>query len=240
MERGDRCQTLLGVTGSGKTFTMANVIAKCNRPTLVLAHNKTLAAQLCTEFRSFFPNNAVEYFVTYYDYYQPEAYIPSTDTYIEKDSAINDEIDRLRHSATAALSERRDVIIVASVSCIYSLGDPIDYRSMVISLRPGMQMERDALCQKLVTLQYERNDVNFVRNKFRVHGDIVDIYLAYMSELAIRVEFFRGRDRPHHGVQPSHRGQAECGQACGHLPGQPLHRQRREEGRRAGKDPRRV
>ena len=190
VERGDRCQTLLGVTGSGKTFTMANVIAKCNRPTLVLAHNKTLAAQLCTEFRSFFPNNAVEYFVSYYDYYQPEAYIPSTDTYIEKDSAINDEIDRLRHSATAALSERRGVIIVASASCIYSLGDPIDYRSMVISLRPGMQMERDALCQKLVTLQYERNDVNFVRNKFRVHGDIVDIYLAYMSELAIRVEFF--------------------------------------------------
>ena len=190
VERGDRCQTLLGVTGSGKTFTMANVIARCNRPTLVLAHNKTLAAQLCTEFRSFFPNNAVEYFVSYYDYYQPEAYIPSTDTYIEKDSAINDEIDRLRHSATAALSERRDVIIVASVSCIYSLGDPIDYRSMVISLRPGMQMERDELCQKLVTLQYERNDVNFVRNKFRVHGDTVDIYLAYMSELAIRVEFF--------------------------------------------------
>ena len=190
VERGDRCQTLLGVTGSGKTFTMANVIAKCNRPTLVLAHNKTLAAQLCTEFRSFFPENAVEYFVSYYDYYQPEAYIPSTDTYIEKDSAINDEIDRLRHSATAALSERRDVIIVASVSCIYSLGDPIDYRSMVISLRPGMQMERDELCEKLVTLQYERNDVNFIRNKFRVHGDIVDIYLAYMSELAIRVEFF--------------------------------------------------
>ena len=190
VQRGDRCQTLLGVTGSGKTFTMANVIARCNRPTLVLAHNKTLAAQLCTEFRSFFPNNAVEYFVSYYDYYQPEAYIPSTDTYIEKDSAINDEIDRLRHSATAALSERRDVIIVASVSCIYSLGDPIDYRSMVISLRPGMLMERDELCQKLVTLQYERNDVNFVRNKFRVHGDTVDIYLAYMSELAIRVEFF--------------------------------------------------
>ena len=187
---GDRCQTLLGVTGSGKTFTMANVIAQCNRPTLVLAHNKTLAAQLCTEFRAFFPENAVEYFVSYYDYYQPEAYIPSTDTYIEKDSAINDEIDRLRHSATAALSERRDVIIVASVSCIYSLGDPIDYRSMVISLRPGMEMSRDELCRRLVTLQYERNDVNFVRNKFRVHGDIVDIYLAYMSELAIRVEFF--------------------------------------------------
>ena len=190
VERGDRCQTLLGVTGSGKTFTMANVIAKCNRPTLVLAHNKTLAAQLCTEFRSFFPNNAVEYFVSYYDYYQPEAYIPSTDTYIEKDSAINDEIDRLRHSATAALSERRDVIIVASVSCIYSLGDPIDYRSMVISLRPGMQMERDELCSRLVKLQYERNDMNFIRNKFRVKGDTVDIHLAYNDEFAIRVEFF--------------------------------------------------
>ena len=190
VERGDRCQTLLGVTGSGKTFTMANVIAKCNRPTLVLAHNKTLAAQLCTEFRSFFPNNAVEYFVSYYDYYPPEAYIPSTDTYIEKDSAINDEIDRLRHSATAALSERRDVIIVASVSCIYSLGDPIDYRSMVISLRPGMQMERDELCSRLVKLQYERNDMNFIRNKFRVKGDTVDIHLAYNDEFAIRVEFF--------------------------------------------------
>ena len=190
VERGDRCQTLLGVTGSGKTFTMANVIAKCNRPTLVLAHNKTLAAQLCTEFRSFFPENAVEYFVSYYDYYQPEAYIPSTDTYIEKDSAINDEIDRLRHSATAALSERRDVIIVASVSCIYSLGDPIDYRSMVISLRPGMQMERDNLCSRLVKLQYERNDMNFIRNKFRVKGDTVDIHLAYNDEFAIRVEFF--------------------------------------------------
>ena len=190
VRRGDRCQTLLGVTGSGKTFTMANVIAQCNRPTLVLAHNKTLAAQLCTEFRAFFPENAVEYFVSYYDYYQPEAYIPSTDTYIEKDSAINDEIDRLRHSATAALSERRDVIIVASVSCIYSLGDPIDYRSMVISLRPGMEMSREDLCRRLVDLQYERNDVNFIRNKFRVRGDTVDIYLAYMSELAIKVEFF--------------------------------------------------
>ena len=188
--RGDKFQTLLGVTGSGKTFTMANIIANLNRPTLVLAHNKTLAAQLCTEFRDFFPENAVEYFVSYYDYYQPEAYIPSTDTYIEKDSAINDEIDRLRHSATAALSERRDVIIVASVSCIYSLGDPIDYRSMVISLRPGMEMSREQLCRRLVDLQYERNDVNFVRNKFRVHGDIVDINLAYMSDTAIRVEFF--------------------------------------------------
>lgn len=187
---GDRAQTLLGVTGSGKTFTMANVIARVNRPTLVLAHNKTLAAQLCTEFREFFPENAVEYFVSYYDYYQPEAYIPSTDTYIEKDSAINEEIDRLRHSATAALSERRDVIIVASVSCIYSLGDPIDYRSMVISLRPGMQISREELCRRLVGLQYERNDLNFVRNKFRVRGDVVEINLAYMSDVAIRVEFF--------------------------------------------------
>ena len=183
-------QTLLGVTGSGKTFTMANVIAQVNRPTLVLAHNKTLAAQLCTEFKEFFPNNAVEYFVSYYDYYQPEAYILSTDTYIEKDSAINDEIDRLRHSATAALSERRDVIIVASVSCIYSLGDPIDYRSMVISIREGMQLNREDLMRRLVSLQYERNDVNFVRNKFRVRGDIVEINLAYASETAIRVEFF--------------------------------------------------
>ena len=190
IEAGDRAQTLLGVTGSGKTFTMANVIARVNRPTLVLAHNKTLAAQLCTEFREFFPDNAVEYFVSYYDYYQPEAYIPSTDTYIEKDSAINDEIDRLRHSATAALSERRDVIIVASVSCIYSLGDPIDYRSMVISLRPGMEMSREQLCKRLVSLQYERNDVSFTRNKFRVRGDVVEINLAYMSDLAIRVEFF--------------------------------------------------
>ena len=169
---------------------MANIIQNLNRPTLVLAHNKTLAAQLCTEFREFFPENAVEYFVSYYDYYQPEAYIPSTDTYIEKDSAINEEIDRLRHSATAALSERRDVIIVASVSCIYSLGDPIDYRSMVISLRPGMQMKRDELLSRLVDLQYERNDINFTRNKFRVRGDIVEINLAYADDVAIRVEFF--------------------------------------------------
>ena len=190
IHEGDDAQTLLGVTGSGKTFTMANIIARCNRPTLILEPNKTLASQICTEMRGFFPDDAVEYFVSYYDYYQPEAYIPSTDTYIEKDSAINDEIDRLRHSATAALSERRNVIIVASVSCIYSLGDPIDYRSMVISLRPGMEMERDELCKRLVTLQYERNDINFIRNKFRVHGDTVDIYLAYMSDLAIRVEFF--------------------------------------------------
>ena len=190
IQAGNQEQTLLGVTGSGKTFTMANIIARLNRPTLVLAHNKTLAAQLCSEFRAFFPENAVEYFVSYYDYYQPEAYIPTTDTYIEKDSAINDEIDRLRHSATSALSERRDVIIVASVSCIYSLGDPIDYRSMVISLRPGMQKDRDSLLQKLVEIQYERNDINFTRNKFRVRGDTVEIFPAYTDEFAIRVEFF--------------------------------------------------
>lgn len=188
--RGDREQTLLGVTGSGKTFTMANVIAKVNRPTLVLAHNKTLAAQLCSEFREFFPNNAVEYFVSYYDYYQPEAYIATTDTYIEKDSAINDEIDKLRHSATLALCERRDVIIVASVSCIYSLGSPIDYRSMVVSLRPGMEIARDELLARLIDLQYERNDINFVRNKFRVRGDVVEIFEAGATEQAIRVEFF--------------------------------------------------
>lgn len=188
--KGDREQVLLGVTGSGKTFTMANIIANVNRPTLVLAHNKTLAAQLCSEFREFFPENAVEYFVSYYDYYQPEAYIPGTDTYIEKDSAINDEIDKLRHSATCALSERRDVIIVASVSCIYSLGDPIDYRNMVISLRQGMTKSREELIHKLVDLQYERNDINFTRNKFRVRGDTVEIYPAYAYESAVRVEFF--------------------------------------------------
>ncbi len=190
IESGMKEQTLLGVTGSGKTFTMANVIARVNRPTLILAHNKTLAAQLCSEFKEFFPNNAVEYFVSYYDYYQPEAYVPSTDTYIEKDSDINDEIDKLRHSATSALSERRDVILVASVSCIYSLGDPIDYRSMVISLRPGMEKSRDELIEKLVGIQYERNDMNFTRNKFRVRGDIVDIFPAYSQDTAIRVEFF--------------------------------------------------
>ncbi len=190
LENGLKEQTLLGVTGSGKTFTMANIIANVNRPTLVLAHNKTLAAQLCSEFREFFPNNAVEYFVSYYDYYQPEAYIPGSDTYIEKDSAINDEIDKLRHSATCALSERRDVIIVASVSCIYSLGNPIDYRNMVISLRVGAEKGRDWLIKKLVDLQYERNDINFTRNKFRVRGDVVEIYPAYSHENAIRVDFF--------------------------------------------------
>ena len=190
INRGFSEQTLLGVTGSGKTFTMANVIANLNRPTLVLAHNKTLAAQLCSEFREFFPENAVEYFVSYYDYYQPEAYIPTTDTYIEKDSAVNDEIDKLRHSATSALSERRDVIIVASVSCMYTLGDPIDYRSMVISLRTGMEKSRDELIDKLVSIQYERNDIDFSRNKFRVRGDVVEIFPVYSNENALRVEFF--------------------------------------------------
>ena len=188
--QGLPAQTLLGVTGSGKTFTIANVIKNINKPTLILSHNKTLAAQLYGEFKSFFPNNAVEYYVSYYDYYQPEAYLPSTDTYIEKDSAINDEIDKLRHSATCALSERRDVIIVASVSCIYSLGNPIDYRNMVISLRTGMEKSRDELIKKLVDLQYERNDINFVRNKFRVRGDTVEIYPAYSHENAVRIEFF--------------------------------------------------
>ena len=190
IETGNKEQTLLGVTGSGKTFTMANVIERLQRPTLVLAHNKTLAAQLCSEFKEFFPDNAVEYFVSYYDYYQPEAYVAQTDTYIEKDSSINDEIDKLRHSATLALSERRDVIIVASVSCIYSLGDPIDYRNMVISLRPGMEKSRDELVKKLVELQYERNDINFIRNKFRVRGDVVEIFPASSNDSIIRVEFF--------------------------------------------------
>lgn len=189
--RGDKEQTLLGVTGSGKTFTMANIIANVNKPTLVLAHNKTLAAQLCAEFREFFPNNAVEFFVSYYDYYQPEAYIPSTDAYIEKDSAINDEIDRMRHSATAALAERRDVIIVSSVSCIYSLGSPEDYRSNTLSLRQNQEISRDEVMAKLIDMQYERNELNFVRNKFRVRGDTVEIFPAGgTNETAVRVEFF--------------------------------------------------
>ena len=183
-------QVLLGVTGSGKTFTMANIIANVNRPTLVLAHNKTLAAQLCSEFREFFPENAVEYFISYYDYYQPEAYIAQTDTYIEKDSSINDEIERLRHSATSALSERRDVIVVSSVSCIYGLGDPIDYKNMVISLRPGMEYDRDELMRKLTDIRYERNDINFVRNAYRVRGDTLEVYPAYWAGRAIRIEFF--------------------------------------------------
>ncbi|HAA80138.1 MAG TPA: excinuclease ABC subunit B, partial [Thermoanaerobacter sp.] len=190
VKKGYRFQTLLGVTGSGKTFTMANIIQKLNRPTLVIAHNKTLAAQLYSEFKEFFPDNAVEYFVSYYDYYQPEAYIPQTDTYIEKDASINEEIDKLRHSATAALFERRDVIIVASVSCIYGLGDPVDYENLMLSLRPGMIKDRDEIIKKLVDIQYERNDVNFTRGKFRVRGDVIEIFPASFSNKAIRVELF--------------------------------------------------
>lgn len=190
IKKGEKCQTLLGVTGSGKTFTMANVIAQVNKPTIVLAHNKTLAAQLCSEFKEFFPNNCVEFFVSYYDYYQPEAYIPQTDTFIEKNSLTNDEIDKLRHSATFALLERKDVIIVASVSCIYGLGDPEDYKNLMLSLRVGMVKDRDELLKKLVSMQYERNDINFVRNKFRVRGDVVEIFPSNNGENAIRVEFF--------------------------------------------------
>lgn len=190
LELGFEEQTLLGVTGSGKTYTMAKVIERLQRPTLVLAHNKTLAAQLCSEFREFFPDNAVEYFVSYYDYYQPEAYIPNTDTFIEKDSSINDEIERLRHSATSSLFERRDVIVVSSVSCIYGLGDPIDYANMVISLRPGQKRDRDELLRKLVDIRYERNDIAFDRNMFRVRGDTVEIFPVYANDYAIRVEFF--------------------------------------------------
>lgn len=188
--KGDKGQILLGVTGSGKTYTIANVIEKVNRPTLVLAHNKTLAAQLCSEFKEFFPDNAVEFFVSYYDYYQPEAYIPQTDTFIEKDAAINDEIDKLRHSATMALFERRDVIVVASVSCIYGLGDPEDYSEMVVSLRPGMGTDRDEIIGRLVDMQYERNDINFTRNKFRVHGDVLEVFPSSENEKAVRIEFF--------------------------------------------------
>lgn len=183
-------QTLLGVTGSGKTFTMANIIEKVQRPTLVIAHNKTLAAQLCSEFKEYFPDNAVEYFVSYYDYYQPEAYVPSSDTYIEKDSSVNDEIDKLRHSATASLFERRDVIIVASVSCIYGLGSPVDYENLVISLRPGMLKDRDEIITKLIEIQYKRNDINFTRGTFRVRGDVLEVFPASSSEEAVRIEFF--------------------------------------------------
>ena len=190
LEEGLARQVLLGVTGSGKTFTMANIIARAQRPALVIAHNKTLAAQLCQEFREFFPENAVEYFVSYYDYYQPEAYIPSSDTYIEKDSAINDEIDKMRHSATASLLERRDVIVVASVSCIYGLGDPEEYRDLSLSLRLDMRMDRDELLDKLVAIQYERNDINFIRGTFRVRGDIVEIFPVASNDIGVRVEFF--------------------------------------------------
>ncbi len=190
LPRGNKCQTLLGVTGSGKTYTVAKVIEKVQKPTLVIAHNKTLAAQLCSEFREFFPENAVEYFVSYYDYYQPEAYVVHSDTFIEKDSSINDEIDKLRHSATASLYERRDVIIVASVSCIYGLGAPIDYKKMVVSLRPGMERSREDILSKLVDIQYVRNDINFVRNTFRVRGDVIEIFPAAASENVVRVELF--------------------------------------------------
>lgn len=190
IENGEKFQTLMGVTGSGKTFTMANIIAKVNKPTLVLAHNKTLAAQLYSEFKDFFPNNAVEFFVSYYDYYQPEAYIASSDTYIEKDSSMNEEIDELRHSATFALFERRDVIIVSSVSCIYGLGDPEDYQNLMLSLRVGMTKDRDEILKKLIDMQYERNDINFTRNKFRVHGDVLEIFPANSREYAVRIEFF--------------------------------------------------
>lgn len=189
-EEGNQFQTLLGVTGSGKTFTMANVIQALNKPTLIIAHNKTLAAQLYGEFKEFFPENAVEYFVSYYDYYQPEAYVPSTDTFIEKDSAINDEIDKLRHSATAALTERKDVIIVASVSCIYGLGAPVDYQNMTLSLRPGMVRDRDDILRKLVDIQYTRNDMDFKRGSFRVRGDVVEIFSVSATDTAVRVEFF--------------------------------------------------
>ncbi|MEG2350986.1 MAG: DEAD/DEAH box helicase family protein, partial [Hungatella sp.] len=189
-KEGNQFETLLGVTGSGKTFTMANVIQQLQKPTLIIAHNKTLAAQLYSEFKEYFPENAVEYFVSYYDYYQPEAYVPSTDTYIEKDSAINDEIDKLRHSATAALSERDDVIIVASVSCIYGLGSPIDYKEMVISLRPGMVRDRDEIIHKLIDIQYNRNDMDFKRGCFRVRGDVLEVFPAYSGAEAYRIEFF--------------------------------------------------
>ena len=189
-KEGNQCQTLLGVTGSGKTFTMANVIEQLQKPTLVIAHNKTLAAQLYGEFKEMFPDNAVEYFVSYYDYYQPEAYVPASDTYIAKDSAINEEIDKLRLSATMALTERRDVIIVASVSCIYGLGNPVDYQNMVISLRPGMVKDRDEVMAKLIEIQYDRNDMDFHRGTFRVRGDVLEIIPAYESETALRIEFF--------------------------------------------------
>ena len=188
IKSGLRAQTLLGVTGSGKTFTMANIIAQVNKPTLILAHNKTLAGQLCSEFRSFFPNNAVEYFVSYYDYYQPEAYIPGKDVYIEKDSMVNDEIDMLRHSATSSLFERSDVIIVASVSCIYSLGDPEEYKKLVLAVRVGMEMSRDEFIKKLISISYNRNDLNLERDNFRVQGDTVDLVTANMRDKALRVE----------------------------------------------------
>ena len=216
-KEGNQFETLLGVTGSGKTFTMANVIQQLNKPTLVIAHNKTLAAQLYSEMKEFFPNNAVEYFVSYYDYYQPEAYVPSTDTYIEKDSAINDEIDKLRHSATAALSERNDVIIVASVSCIYGLGSPIDYKNMVISLRPGMEKDRDEVIHKLIDIQYTRNEMDFKRGSFRVRGDVLEVFPAYSGS-----EAYRGRGGQDHGDRGADRRGESAAGTCGDLPGVPL------------------
>ena len=189
-KEGNQCQTLLGVTGSGKTFTMANVIEQLNKPTLIIAHNKTLAAQLYSEFKEFFPENAVEYFVSYYDYYQPEAYVPSSDTYIAKDSSVNDEIDKLRLSATSSLSERKDVIIVSSVSCIYGIGSPKDYQNMIISLRPGMEKDRDDVIRELIDIQYDRNDMDFHRGTFRVRGDVLEIFPADYTDMAVRVEFF--------------------------------------------------
>ena len=202
IEEGKKFQTLLGVTGSGKTFTMANIINKVQKPTLVLAHNKTLAGQLYSEFKEFFPENNVEYFVSYYDYYQPESYIPASDTYIEKDASINDEIDKLRHSATASLFETRDVIIVASVSCIYGLGDPIDYEHMIVSLRPGMQKSREEVMKKLVNMQYSRNEIDFKRGTFRAKGDILEIYPSDKSESAIRVEFWGDEIEKIHEINP--------------------------------------
>ena len=222
LEQGMRDQVLMGVTGSGKTFTMANVIARVNRPTLVLAHNKTLAAQLCSEFREFFPHNAVEYFVSYYDYYQPEAYIPGKDMYIEKDSSINDEIDKLRHSATSALFERRDVIIVASVSCIYSLGPPEEYKAQVMALRPGMQMERDDLARRLIEASYNRNDMNFIRNTFRMRGDTLEVFPSNSNEKAIRVEFFGDEIDRVSEFEPSHRKNSAKLNLCRRLSCQPL------------------
>ena len=224
VENGLSEQTLLGVTGSGKTFTMAKVIEKVQRPTLVLAHNKTLAAQLCAEFKEFFPNNAVEYFVSYYDYYQPEAYIPHTDTFIEKDSAINDEIDRLRLSATASLIERRDVIVVSSVSCIYGLGEPDDYAHMMITVRVGEEFKREDFMRRLIEDRYERNDIAWERNMFRVRGDTIEVWPAYWRDTAIRVEFFGDEvDRGHRGAHPP-------AGAYSHLSRQPLYHPQREDG----------
>ncbi len=232
IENGLDEQTLLGVTGSGKTYTMAKVIEAVQRPTLILAHNKTLAAQLCAEFREFFPHNAVEYFVSYYDYYQPEAYIPHTDTFIEKDSSVNEEIDRLRLSATASLLERRDVIVVSSVSCIYGLGEPEDYGKMMVALRVGTVIKIEDLLKKLVAIRYERNDIAFERNMFRVRGDTVEIWPAYWRDTAIRVEFFWGRDRPSFRNQRGDGRPHPAAEQHPHLARHPLRHPQGEDGRR--------